>query len=199
MKKYRLLILLITFAVLSAIGYMVYANYNQYRPSVGIEHAKNLDQALIDRIKTQTPITKVHVFKANRTLELLHQDQIIRRYHMRLEFSPTGHKIQEGDGKTPEGRYILDWRNQQSAFYKSLHVSYPNAADQAKAAEVGVSPGGDIMIHGSAATQQVNKLPSLMNYFPNSDWTWGCVAVRNVDMNEIWQLVDNDTPIEIFP
>ena len=199
MKKTILIPLFLITAIISIIACIVYAKYNQYLPSVGMTHDQSLDQSSIDRIKEQSPITEVHVFKAQRSLELRHQDQVIRRYAMRLGFSPIGHKVQEGDGKTPEGRYIIDWRNPQSAFYKSLHISYPNAVDKAKAAEMNVSPGGDIMIHGSATTNQVNKLPSLMNYFPSNDWTWGCVAVRNIDMDEIWQLVENGTPIEIHP
>ena len=195
----KYLLLIGTLIVIIIGGYFTYAKYNQYLPSTNVVHAKSLDQTAINRIRSTTPINEVHVYKGKRTLELRHDDQVIKTYHMRLGFAPTGHKVQEGDGKTPEGRYLIDWRNPQSAFYKSLHISYPNQADKAKAAALGVSPGGDIMIHGSATTSQVNKLPSLMEYFPRSDWTWGCVAVKNTDMDEIWLLVDNGTPIEIFP
>lgn len=180
-------------------GYFSYAKYNQYLPSTDVIHAPKLDQTAIRRIRSHTPITEVHVYKAQRMLELRHDDQIIKSYHMRLGFTPTGNKFQEGDGKTPEGGYVIDWRNPKSAFYKSLHISYPNENDKAKAAALGISPGGDIMIHGSATTSQVNKLPALMEYFPRNDWTWGCVAVKNTDMDEIWLLVENGTPIEIFP
>lgn len=180
-------------------GYFIYQKYNQYLPSTDVVHSPPLEQVSIDQIRSQTPINKVHVYKAQRRLELLHDEQIIKTYHMRLGFAPVGHKVQEGDGKTPEGRYEIDWRNPQSAFYKSLHISYPNAQDKAKAAALGVSPGGDIMIHGSASTPQIKKLPSLMDYFPRNDWTWGCIAVKNTDMDEIWLLVSNGTPIEIFP
>ena len=195
----KYLLLIGTLIVIIIGGYFTYAKYNQYLPSTNVVHERSLDQTAINRIRSTTPINEVHVYKAQRTLELIHDDQVIKTYHMRLGFAPTGHKVQEGDGKTPEGRYLIDWRNPQSAFYKSLHISYPNERDKAKAAALGVSPGGDIMIHGSATTSQVNKLPSLMEYFPRNDWTWGCVAVKNTDMDEIWLLVDNGTPIEIFP
>lgn len=195
----KYLLLIGTLIVIIIGGYFTYAKYNQYLPSTNVVHERSLDQTAINRIRSTTPINEVHVYKAQRTLELRHDDQVIKTYHMRLGFAPTGHKVQEGDGKTPEGRYLIDWRNPQSAFYKSLHISYPNERDKAKAAALGVSPGGDIMIHGSATISQVNKLPSLMEYFPRNDWTWGCVAVKNTDMDEIWLLVDNGTPIEIFP
>lgn len=199
MKIKKTYVLLAFLTVLMVGLFLNYFKYHQYLPSVGIAHAKALDQAAINRIRTQTPITEIHVFKAKRVLQLKHHQSMIKSYNMRLGFAPTGHKVQEGDGKTPEGRYIIDWRNSQSAFYKSLHISYPNQADKNKAVTLGVSPGGDIMIHGSATSSQVNKLPQLMDYFPSNDWTWGCIAIRNTDMDEIWLLVDNGIPIEIHP
>ena len=99
-------------------GYFAYAKYNQYLPSTDVVHAKSLDQTAINQIRSTTPINQVHVYKAQRTLELRHDDQVIKTYHMRLGFAPTGHKVQEGDGKTPKERYLIDWRNPQSAFYK---------------------------------------------------------------------------------
>lgn len=177
-----------------------YQKLNKYIPTAEAAiHVKNLTDQEISKIRAETPITEVKVFKADRQVKLMHQQQVIRHYPMRLGFDPIGHKVKEGDGKTPEGRYILDWRNAKSAFYKSLHVSYPNAQDKRTAQQLGVSPGGDVMIHGSATTSQVEKLPSLMNYLPRKDWTWGCVAVRNVDMDEIWKLVDDGTVISIYP
>ena len=195
----KYLLLIGTLIVIIIGGYFTYAKYNQYLPSTDIVHAKSLDQTAINQIRTTTPINEVHVYKGKRTLELRHDDQVIKTYHIRLGFAPTGHKVEEGDGKTPEGRYLIDWRNPQSAFYKSLHISYPNEKDKRKADQLGVSAGGDVMIHGSATTAQVQKLSSLMQYLPKSDWTWGCIAVRNVDMDEIWKLVDDGTAIEIYP
>lgn len=184
---------------LAIAGTYAYQKYNQYLPTASQEiQVQNFSTAQIQQIRQNTPIIEVKVYKAERLIKLMHRDQTIQSYPMRLGFDPIGHKVQEGDGKTPEGQYVLDWRNPKSAFYKSLHVSYPNAQDQAKAKQLGVSAGGDIMIHGSATTTQVEKLPELMTYLPQKDWTWGCMAVRNVDMDEIWQLVDDGTIITIY-
>ena len=201
MKRKYLFILAGIFSICLLSAYVLYDRYGKYLPTTASDAVfpMALTGAQIQSIRQNTPIDIIHVYKNQRYLVLQHQNKIIRRYPIRLGFSPIGHKIKEGDGKTPEGRYVIDWRNRQSSFYKSLHVSYPNAKDQQNAQLLGVSTGGDIMIHGSATTSQVNKLPSLMEYFPRNDWTWGCVAVKNTDMDEIWLLVDNGTPIEIFP
>lgn len=196
-KKIILLISLILLAIAGAFAYQKYGKYLPSEPTTTPIHS--LTSAEMAKIRQNTPITEVKVYKSERIVKLLHREQTIRTYPMRLGFDPIGHKVQEGDGKTPEGHYVLDWRNPKSAFYKSLHVNYPNAQDQAKAKQLGVSAGGDIMIHGSATTAQVNKLPKLMDYLPQKDWTWGCVAVRNVDMDEIWTLVDDGTIITIYP
>jgi murein L,D-transpeptidase YafK len=196
-KKIIILISLILLAIAGAFAYQKYGKYLPSEPTTTPIHS--LTSAEMAKIRQNTPITEVKVYKSERIVKLLHREQTIRTYPMRLGFDPIGHKVQEGDGKTPEGHYVLDWRNPKSAFYKSLHVNYPNAQDQAKAKQLGVSAGGDIMIHGSATTAQVNKLPKLMDYLPQKDWTWGCVAVRNVDMDEIWTLVDDGTIITIYP
>jgi murein L,D-transpeptidase YafK len=108
--------------------------------------------------------------------------------------NPKGHKQQEGDERTPEGSYVLDSKNPNSAFHKSIHISYPNAADRAAAKSRGVSPGGDVMIHG-----QKNGWGWLAPISQLFDWTDGCVALRNSDMDEVWNSVDVGTPIEIRP
>lgn len=199
-KNYRKsLILSLLMIMLLGILLYAYQRYERYLPAQPTASvAASLDAEQIAKIKTTTPITEIRVYKAERQLQLLSQDQVIRRYDMRLGFAPEGHKQQEGDGKTPEGRYSIDWRNSKSAFYKSLHISYPNAQDQAHAKQLGVSAGGDIMIHGSANASTA-QLPNMMQYMPRNDWTLGCIAVRNVDMDEIWQLVENGVPIDIYP
>ena len=193
-KKIILSLLFFSMIILILLGYV---KYQKYIPTTNIQTI-SLSQNDIVKIKSQTPITDIKVDKTARIMKLLHHNQTIRSYPIRLGFDPSGHKIKEGDGKTPEGRYIIDWRNSKSAFYKSLHISYPNPQDIANAKKLGVSAGGNIMIHGSATTAQLEKLPSLMQYLPRSDWTWGCIAVRNVDMDEIWNLVDNQTRIHIY-
>jgi murein L,D-transpeptidase YafK len=137
---------------------------------------------------------KVIVWKSERRLELLHKGRVIKTYRVALGGSPRGPKTQQGDQKTPEGDYIIDSRNPQSQFYKSLHVSYPNTADRAKAKAKGVSPGGDVFIHGLGKKFGfVGKAHSL------HDWTLGCIAVTNEEIEEIWKLVPNGTPIELKP
>ena len=108
--------------------------------------------------------------------------------------APSVDKRQEGDQKTPEGLYSLDWRNPGSGYYKSIHVSYPAPADVSAAAASGVDPGGMIMIHG-----QPNYFGWLAFLTQRFDWTNGCIAVTNAEMEEIWAMVPNNTPIEIKP
>ncbi|WP_442767948.1 L,D-transpeptidase family protein [Acinetobacter bohemicus] len=201
MKRKYIFILAGIFSICLLSAYVLYDRYGKYLPTTAsdVVFPTALTSAQIQSIRQNTPIDIIHVYKSQRYLVLQHQNKIIRRYPIRLGFSPIGHKVQEGDGKTPEGRYVIDWRNRQSSFYKSLHVSYPNAKDHQNAQQLGVSTGGDIMIHGSATTKQVKALPNLMRYFPQKDWTWGCIAVRNIDIDEIWQLVNNSTVIEIHP
>jgi murein L,D-transpeptidase YafK len=108
--------------------------------------------------------------------------------------NPVGHKQQQGDRKTPEGKYVLDYKNPNSAFYRSIHISYPNNADREAAHRAGVSPGGDIMIHGIR-----NGLGWLGGLHRNRDWTDGCIAVTNAEIREIWSRVPDGTRVEIRP
>lgn len=148
---------------------------------------------------TQLPkVTQIKVYKAKRYMDVYSGENIIRRYAIRLGFNPIGHKGQEGDGKTPEGKYRLDWRNPKSQFYKSFHVSYPNKMDKKQAQDRGVSPGGEIMVHGSS-NKMKNIGERLYHYIPNTDWTFGCIAISNAAIDELWLLMDDNTPIEIFP
>ena len=137
---------------------------------------------------------KVVVQKAKRMLTLYANDQKIKSYHVHLGGNPIGHKQKEGDSRTPEGEYILDWRNPNSSYFLSLHVSYPNQQDLENARKNGVSAGGNIMIHGQPnwlSWQQYIKL--------QHDWTEGCIAVLNHEMHEIWEAVPDGTPIIILP
>jgi murein L,D-transpeptidase YafK len=136
----------------------------------------------------------VLVEKGQRRLSLMRDGVAFAQWRIALGGDPVGHKQREGDGRTPEGRYLLDWRNPDSCCYKSLHVSYPNAADQAAAAARGDDPGGLIMIHG-----QVNGSGWLGWFNQYRDHTHGCIAVRNGPMEIIWRAVDDGTPIEIRP
>ncbi len=132
--------------------------------------------------------TRMVVHKSRRELLLLRGESVLRAYRVALGPNPSGPKAREGDGRTPEGRYVIDRRNPKSAYYLSLHISYPNEADRAQAAALAVAPGGDIMIHGVR--------PGVRH---PEDWTQGCIAVTNEEMDEIWNLVPDGTPIEIHP
>ena len=139
-------------------------------------------------------IDKVVVKKAERKLFLMKEGEIVKVYSIALGGDPIGHKEQEGDSRTPEGDYRIDWRNPDSKFHLSLHISYPNVRDQSQAERGGYSPGGAIMIHG-----RPNWISWLYVLFEHQDWTNGCIAVNNVEMEEIWNSVPNGTPITILP
>lgn len=132
------------------------------------------------------------VEKARHSLVLYHQGQPIKRYWVALGSNPLGHKQQQGDGRTPEGRYTIDARRSQSRFYKALHISYPNGDDLASAKARGVHPGGDILIHGQPNDSQEQGVQS-------SYWTNGCIGLLNHEMDELWQVIQVGTPIEIRP
>ena len=137
----------------------------------------------------------VVVKKAERKLYLYRGTEVLKTYRIALGKQPDGHKVREGDSRTPEGIYILDWRNPNSKFYRSMHISYPSKTDYRDARERGDSPGGAIMIHGQPSSW-VEKTKLLFN---QDDWTEGCIAVQNHEMDEIWNAVDDGTPIEIIP
>lgn len=137
---------------------------------------------------------KVVVLKRERRLLLLHQGRVVRAYRIALGRNPEGPKVRDGDGRTPEGRYVLDWRNEHSRFHRSIHISYPNAADRARARRLGVRPGGDIMIHGLPG-----RLANLGPAHARRDWTEGCIAVTNREIDEIWSVIEDGTVIEIHP
>jgi murein L,D-transpeptidase YafK len=137
---------------------------------------------------------RVLVLKKQRTLQLLNHGKVIKSYKIALGGNPIGPKSREGDHRTPEGLYVLDSRNPDSQFYKSIHISYPNQHERAAARERSISPGGNVFVHG---------LPNGYGFVGAShrlkDWTDGCIAVTNAEMDEIWKAVPNGTPIEIRP
>ena len=135
------------------------------------------------------PITKVVVYKDARVMQLFSNSKIVKTYRIALGFAPNGHKQFEGDGKTPEGLYYIDRRNPRSRFHLSIGISYPNKADIAYAKAQGKEPGGEIFIHGKTGYKGDNK----------GDWTWGCIAVTDRQMEDIYAMVRDGTPIYIHP
>jgi murein L,D-transpeptidase YafK len=139
-------------------------------------------------------VTLIVVEKSARRMTLLRDGVVLGWYTVALGSAPSGHKQQEGDGRTPEGTYTIDFKNARSRFHLALRISYPNAADRASAQRRGVSPGGDIMIHGLP-----NGLGWLAGLHLWRDWTDGCIAVTDAQIDEIWPVVDVGTAVEIKP
>lgn len=134
-------------------------------------------------------VTRVVVQKQQRRMYLLHDDQVLKGYEVDLGFAPRGDKLHEGDGRTPEGRYLIDRRNPNSDFHLSLGISYPNEADIAEAQALGRDPGGDIFIHGRAGHHRGK----------GRDWTAGCISVRDHEIEDVYAMVRDGTAIDILP
>lgn len=137
-------------------------------------------------------VTQVIVDKGDRRMYLLHHSKVLKEFDVELGFTAAGHKQFEGDGKTPEGDYFIDRRNPNSSFHLSLGISYPNAADRAFARAAGKSPGGDIFIHGRPNDK-------FLKFNMPPDWTAGCISVTNRQIEKIYAMVRNGTPIRINP
>lgn len=139
-------------------------------------------------------VTSLVINKSARRLYLLHNDQILKEYDVELGFAPNGTKTRRGDGRTPEGSYLIDRRNPRSRYHLSLGISYPNSQDIAKAKAAGVDPGGDIFIHG-----QPNLRKEFKRAKKTPDWTAGCIAVKNGEIEEIYAMVTEGTLITVRP
>ena len=134
-------------------------------------------------------VTRIVVLKSARQMFLMHNDSVLSSHWIDLGFAPTGRKQFEGDGRTPEGRYMIDRRNPDSSFHLSLGISYPDAEDIAAARDAGKEPGGDIFIHGKAKPLRRR----------GTDWTAGCISVSNREIEQIYAMVRDGTVIDIYP
>lgn len=139
-------------------------------------------------------IDLVVVIKSTSKMALMRNGKIMRQYRIALGDRPEGHKLKEGDQRTPEGRYILDYKKSNSAYYRAIHISYPNDEDKLRASALGISPGGQIMIHGQNPNSSLT--PQEAQKF---NWTNGCIAITNKQMDELWASIEPGTPIEIWP
>ncbi|HPM78142.1 MAG TPA: L,D-transpeptidase family protein [bacterium] len=148
----------------------------------------------VQAIPFEAQVTHLIVFKSARRLAVMSGERELVRYPISLGRQPRGDKVCRGDNKTPEGSYVLDFRNPDSCCFRSFHVSYPDAGDAAAATERGCDPGGDIMIHGMS-----NGLGWLGRFHRWSDWTHGCIALTDAEMAHLWATVAEGTPIEILP
>lgn len=178
---------------------------NSFKPLQAITQAFILLLACMTLVSGKTMATTepddigkadyVVVKKTERKLYLYRGSEVLKTYRVALGKKPDGHKKRSGDSRTPEGTYKLDWRNPNSKFFRSIHVSYPNSSDQRDARERGDTPGGAIMIHG----QPTNWVEKTKLLFHEDDWTEGCIAVQDHEIVEIWDAIDDGTPIEIIP
>jgi murein L,D-transpeptidase YafK len=146
------------------------------------------------RSQQQDRADRILIEKAARRMSLFRGDRQLARYRIALGFAPVGDKERQGDGRTPEGRYRIDLKNPDSQFHLSARISYPDAADREQARARGVDPGGAIFIHGTpgrdAPYGENERIP---------DWTLGCIAVTNDEIEEVWRLVSTGTAVEIRP
>jgi murein L,D-transpeptidase YafK len=137
---------------------------------------------------------RIVVNKSQHEMVLYRNGVVLSKYHVTFGANPVGHKQQSGDERTPEGRYVIDFKKADSAFHKALHISYPNTVDVEKAKRLGVNPGGDIMIHG-----QRNGFGWAAWFSQKFNWTDGCIALTNADMDEVWRQVEPKVVIDIYP
>ena len=158
------------------------------QPARALQANEERPPVLNGKIYTGPEITQLLLHKDRRKLYMLHKEDVVKSFQVRLGFNPNGHKLQQGDGRTPEGLYHIDRRNYNSAFYLSLGISYPNIRDVARSRAAGVSPGGDIFIHGGPRSAKEGR---------KRDWTAGCIALRNGDMREVFWMTRVGTPIYI--
>lgn len=142
----------------------------------------------------EAAVDSVLVKKSESKMYLLANRRMVKEYHVVFGANPEGHKQREGDERTPEGKYTLDYKKEDSAFFRAIHISYPNADDMKRAKAANVKPGGQIMIHG-----QRNGMGWLSWLTQRFNWTNGCIAVTNAEMEEIWRMVKTGTAIEIKP
>lgn len=143
---------------------------------------------------TGPAVDKVVVQKSLNKMYLLKGREIVKSYDISLGQNPVGDKVQSGDMRTPEGNYLLIYKNEQSKFYRSITVSYPDEKDIKEAMALGLNPGGDIVIHGFP-----NEMGNYQGPIQPLNWTHGCIAVRNHEMDELFRLIEIQTPIEIRP
>ncbi len=142
------------------------------------------------KFKTYTGpvVDRIQVSKSERKMQLISGKSLIKAYDIEMGFAPDGHKLVEGDGRTPEGAYLINRKNPNSQFHLSLGISYPNISDIRKARSMGRSPGGDIFIHGT---------PKM--FAKDTDWTRGCIAVTDAEMEDIFSMIEVGTQIFIYP
>lgn len=175
---------IVTLALLLVAGVAVWRLYDLYGPHPPAP--ASAPAPLSERIDL------IEVDKSERRLTVYRNGAALRSYQVALGFAPDGDKVQEGDGRTPEGEFVIDRRNPGSSFHLSLGIDYPQPEDIARAAALGVSPGGDIFFHG-----QANLLSHIERR--KGDWTAGCIALTNAEIEELWRVTQIGTRVVIRP
>ncbi|WP_296402197.1 L,D-transpeptidase family protein [Psychrobacter sp.] len=199
-KKYHLIkIIFLLIFVLGILVLLISKESSEQELEKLIRVQSSFEQSGYDKHFSPSPLSlaeanidKVYADKSTQKLYLLQDGKAVKSYHIALGDVVKGHKQQEGDERTPEGLYILDYKNENSIAHRSIHISYPNNTDRAQAKTRGVNPGGDIMIHG-----QMNGFGQFAELTQQRNWTDGCLAVTNAEMDEIMNAVKVGTPIEI--
>lgn len=180
-KKLKILLLIILPVILIISGFFIYKNKypSKNRPHVNLLPAGTTGDSIV-------------VFKEQRRMLIYNKGKELKSYSISLGKNPVGHKQKEGDKKTPEGLYTINGRNPNSKFHLSLRISYPDKKDIDNAKFNGFEPGGDIMIHGLP-----NNMSLLEDYYLNTDWTDGCIAVSSEEIEELWNVIPDNTPVFI--
>lgn len=175
----RLLRLILYLCLLVGFGFIAASLYSPMRP-----------------LPPPPPLTgavdRIVIDKSDRQMQLIQDGKPVRTYAIALGFTPEGDKERQGDGKTPEGEFTIDRRNDESAFHLSLGLDYPKKEDLIRASAGGYSPGGDIFIHG-----QPNALPDGLKI--KGDWTAGCIALTDKEMEVVYSMIEPGTPVFIYP
>lgn len=159
--------------------------------------AQAQDESVPRAARASFPVDLIVIEKRRRRMHLFYRDRVVRSYRVALGSKPAGHKRERGDGRTPEGLYRIDYKKPESRFNLALHIDYPNERDRALAAARGVDPGGAIYIHGQPT--EASELAYFRLKFAREDWTDGCIAVTNAEMDEIYRSVRAGTPVLIRP
>lgn len=157
-------------------------------PARAFELIQESRPSLHGKVYSGPKITQLLLYKDRRKLYLLHEQEVLKSYRVRLGSNPLGHKMQKGDGRTPEGAYVIDRRNYNSKYHFSLGISYPNSEDIARAEAAGVDAGGDIFLHGGPRTREERR---------KTDWTAGCIALKDKEIREVFWMVEIGVPILI--
>jgi murein L,D-transpeptidase YafK len=192
---------LISFSILCALAlHSISTHANEFAFCDHLDSIQGSFYADLSKVNVSASdgITSILVRKDIRRLFLLSDKRIIKSYNIALGKQPVGHKVKQGDFKTPEGIYTITEKKRDSGYHRALKINYPNHRDVARARKLGVNPGGDVYLHG-LSNHPARRRELMSGEHPVINWTWGCIAVTNEEIDEIFAVVKSGTPIEICP